>query len=68
LKDDLYIGLRGSPQPEVVIVETLYRDAYEAWKRERPEDMRRILARLSEYQLAYRKADYEVYLRRKGPQ
>ena len=61
LKDDLYIGLRGSPQPDVLIVENLYRDAYEAWKKERPK----ILGRLDGYRLANRKAEYEVYLRRK---
>ena len=65
LKDDLYIGLRGSPQPDVLIVENLYRDAYEAWKKERPEDMKKILGRLDGYRLANRKAEYEVYLRRK---
>ena len=68
LKDDLYIGLRGSPQPDVLIVESLYRDAYEAWKTERPADMKRIFGRLEGYRLAYRKAEYEVYLRRKEGQ
>ena len=63
LKDDLYIGLRGGPQPHVVIVESLYRETYEAWKKERPEDMRRITGRLASYRLAYEKAGYEVYLR-----
>jgi hypothetical protein len=64
LKDDLHLGLRGSPQPRIVIVENLYRDAYKAWERERPEDMRRIHDRLQQYDLAYQKAEYEVYIRR----
>jgi len=68
LKDDLYIGLRGSPQPDVLIIENLYREAYEAWKTERPADMKRILSRLEGYRLAYRKAEYEVYLRRQEGQ
>jgi hypothetical protein len=57
------VGLRGSPQPDIVIVESLYRDAYQAWEKERPEDMRRIRQRLAGYQLAYRQSEYEVYLR-----
>ncbi|MFN7998815.1 MAG: hypothetical protein U0Q18_34645 [Bryobacteraceae bacterium] len=65
LKDDYHLGLISGRQPDIVIVEPLYKLLYSDLERERPAEMAQVRERLAEYTLAYRNGDYDVYLRRR---
>jgi hypothetical protein len=63
LKDDMYLGLKSGRTPDAIVIEPLYQDTYAGWELQRPEDMRRIRARLSEYKQVYSREDYNIYFR-----
>jgi hypothetical protein len=62
LKDDPYLGLRSGRKPDMVIIEPLFRDLYDAWDRVAPDDMHAIRNRLAEYKPAWNNGTYEIYL------
>jgi hypothetical protein len=65
LIDDQYLGLRSGRTPRAIIIdEALYQTNYNGWMKSRPEDMKRILARLEEYDRVYTDGNYRVYLRK----
>lgn len=63
LRDDMYLGLNSGRAPDVIVIENLYEMTYALWEQERPEDMRRIRARLAAYELVYDRAGYKVYVK-----
>ena len=63
LRDDAFLGTQTGRHPDLIIIEDLYRPLYEGWTISRPEAMVEIRKRLSEYKLAKRIAEYEIYLR-----
>jgi hypothetical protein len=59
----MYLGLRSGRVPQAIIVdELLYQPNYSGWMRQRPEDMKQIMHRLSQYRQAYNDGNYRVYL------
>ncbi len=64
LLDSPFLGTRGGRTGDFVIIDELYRIAFEAWARKRPVEYRRIQARLAEYDLIYDKPEYKIYQRK----
>lgn len=66
LRDDPKLGIGRGWDPDVIVIESIYRDHYAGWSTLRPADMAQIRERLEkEYRLGYREGEYEVYLRRR---
>ena len=64
LREDKYLGLRGGEQPDAVVVDPdMWAVRYKAWETELPDDLRRVQERLQQYQLAYDRGGYKIYLR-----
>lgn len=69
LRDDPRLGVGTDWTPDVIVIESIYRDHYAGWGRLRPAVMARIRARLAEeYRIGYREGEYEVYVRADGTQ
>ncbi|HLH44195.1 MAG TPA: hypothetical protein VKV74_14500 [Bryobacteraceae bacterium] len=66
LRDDLYLGIKSGRAPDIIVINSIYRDVYAGWSKQRPEDMREIYARLSAYRLAYQNGEYDVYFLKKA--
>ena len=62
LTDDAYLGTETGRVPNIIVIENLYRMLYEAWKIERPADMRIVMDRLAGYRMSYRQDGYEVWV------
>lgn len=63
LRDDCRLGLSVGYKPEVIIVEPVYQEYFDALSRVRPGELRAIKARLAEYKLAFDNGICQVYFR-----
>lgn len=63
LRDDPYLGLRGGPAPDAIVIEAIYRDFYASLAGQHAAEVHQIQDRLAGYTLAYNSGGYEVYLR-----
>lgn len=63
LIDDASLGLHSGRQPDIIVVDALYRIQYEAWKETSPRDMGEIGRILSKYRRRYVNGEYAIYSR-----
>lgn len=63
LLDDPLLGVTSGRHPDVIVVEDLYKPLYDGWSLSRPQLMKMVRQRLSEYRLAASIAEYDIYLR-----
>jgi hypothetical protein len=64
LLDDPHLGTQTGRRADAVIVDEVYELLYNDWAVVRPEDHRRIMAGLENYQKVYDHGGYRIYLPR----
>ena len=64
LREDKYLGVRGGPVPDAVVVDPdIWAPRYKELERENPDDLARIRHLLEGYRLAFDQGGYKIYLR-----